>query len=299
MLLLKRLLIFLGVFSAVIMVAFMVLFENFAPYLILKPVRQTLPVITEKSDLNFDTLSIKTQENITLRGYFVKPQSNNFQSIMMMVHGIGGCKESFMPIAENFAKNGIATIIYDQRAHGESGGDYCTFGYYEKKDISIIIDSIKAKYAYKTLGIWGNSLGGAVALQAMSEDKRINFGIVESSFATLEQVVYDYMPHRLKIQNKWLANRALAKAAAIGNFEAAKVSPLAAAKYIEQPIFVAHGDKDELINVAYGRQIFANLSAQNKTLTIVEGAGHHNVGNVGGEAYQKKLWDFILSQTKK
>lgn len=86
----------------------------------------------------------------------------------------------------------IDTFIFDSRAHGESQGKYCTYGFYEKKDISAIVDFIGPKYRNVNIGIWGNSLGAAVAIQAMEYDSRILFGIIESTFTDLSQIVFDY-----------------------------------------------------------------------------------------------------------
>jgi len=69
---------------------------------------------------------------------------------------------------------------------------YSTYGYHEKNDISLIIDEIKKKQPNTKLGIWGNSLGGAIALQAIEKDKRLEFRIIESTFTDLNQIVYDY-----------------------------------------------------------------------------------------------------------
>ena len=64
------------------------------------------------------------------------------------------------------------------RGHGESRGTYCTFGYKEKYDIVSVIDEIMLdKRLSKNIGIWGQSLGGAIALQTMAIDKRIKYGV--------------------------------------------------------------------------------------------------------------------------
>jgi cephalosporin-C deacetylase-like acetyl esterase len=41
-------------------------------------------------------------------------------------------------------------------------------------------------------GVWGQSLGGAIGLQAIGFDKRIKFGIIESAFSSFKITVDDY-----------------------------------------------------------------------------------------------------------
>ena len=115
----------------------------------------------------------------------IQSKQDSIRGVMILVHGIGGCKESFLSLANRLANQGIASVLFDNRAHGQSGGQYSTYGFYEKKDISRIIDHIKEQDNQIPIGIWGNSLGGAIAIQSMEYDKRIHFGIIESTFTDM------------------------------------------------------------------------------------------------------------------
>ena len=134
-----------------------------------------------------------------------------------------------------------------------------------KKDIAQIVDKIKARQPNLPVGIWGNSLGGAIAIQALEFDERIKFGIIESTFTELNQIVFDYKKRILKgIGLKFLSDYALKKAGEIANFKPFKVQPIESVKNIEQPIFIAHGDADENISSKYGQQLFDKLKSKDK-----------------------------------
>lgn len=267
--------------------------EKGTPCLIVKPFRHNLKGHPSDFTLQYDTLNVLTNEGFKLKGYLLKPDLKEPKAVIIMVHGVGGCKEGFLATASQMAKQGYASVIYDQRAHGESGGDYCTYGFYEREDVSIIINRIKEKYPFQPIGVWGSSLGGAVAIQALERDKRLDFGIIESTFTDLDAIVYDYMQHRLHFQNRFLARRALHHAEEIAQFDASKVKPIESVKRIHQPVFMAHGNQDERIKVEYGMALFKNLASEYKQLEIIEGAGHHNMGKIGGEAYAQKINTFL------
>ena len=282
-----------GIITIILIVALAVLFKQGSPYLILKPFRNHLDKKPSDYGLLADTLNVKTKEGYRLKGFLIKPKIDSPKAVIIMLHGISGYKEGFLKAAQEMANEGIASVIFDQRGHGESEGEYCTYGFYEKQDVSKIIDFVKMSYPNQTMGIWGSSLGGAVAIQALEYDKRLNFGIIESTFTDLDAIVYDYMQHRLGFRNRFLAHWALLEAGKIGNFEPNQVKPIESVKHIAQPIFIAHGDKDERIKVGYGQQLYENAASKDKTLEIIQGAGHHNLSSIGGEAYAQKINQFI------
>jgi uncharacterized protein len=281
-------------FSLLLLIfAIVTLLEKGTPYMILKPFRHNQKLHPSDFALQYDTLNVLTHEGYSLKGYLIKPDLKEPKAVIIMVHGISGCKERYLTTAKQMAAQSYASVIFDLRAHGESGGEFCTYGYFEKDDISKIINTIKPKYPFQPIGIWGNSLGGAIALQALARDKRLDFGIIESTFTDLDTIVYDYMKHRLHFQNRFLARRALHHAEEIAGFDATEVKPIECVKNIHQPILMAHGNQDDRIKVEYGKALFKNLASENKYLEIIEGAGHHNVGKIGGEAYSQKINDFL------
>ncbi len=267
------------------------------PYAILQPKRLLLDVDPASVSLNYSSIAIALEQQDSLRGYLFKPLSDTPKATLILVHGIGGAKEHFFPLASKLTEDGYNAIVLDNRAHGGSGGKYTTYGFKEKEDISLIVHYLNQEFPELKVGIWGSSMGGAIAIQAMEQDKRIAFGIVESTFINLEQIVYDYQKRfSAGIGLRFLTDYVIARAGVIADFDPKKVSPENAVKNITQPMFLAHGDQDERITYTYGELLFKNLAATHKTFELVKGAGHLNVGEVGGEGYYKRVMDFVMRQ---
>jgi len=57
---------------------------------------------------------------------------------------------------------------------------------------------------------------------------------------------------------------------------------------IVAPIWIAHGSRDWLVPVSMGRELFSRARSPGRLL-IVDGAGHNDVPDVGGEAYWQWL----------
>jgi len=181
------------------------------------------------------------------------------------------------------------------RAHGDSQGKYCTFGVKERKDVSSTIDKLVELGLDENIGIWGLSLGGAVALQALANDKRLKFGIIESTFTDYSSVAQDYSRRILRVNFPMFTNYLIRRSGKIADFNPADAAPIKYCPHITQSIFMAHGTEDIHIDSSYTSLNFAALpfNASNKQI-FVKGAHHGNLWNVGGETYFGNVKDFLL-----
>jgi len=249
--------------------------------------------------LNSIDLNVITKDSVEIKGYWIKSDSILPKSAIIFVHGIGGCKEHFLNLSKSLVEIGIESILIDSRAHGKSGGQFCTYGYKEKNDISSVIDFVKNKNDSLPIGIWGNSMGGAIAIQALENDSRIAFGIIESTFTNLESIVYDYQKsYTYGLGLKPFCNIALNEAGKLADFNPELVSPLNSVRQIEQPILIAHGEKDKNIKFEYGKLLFENLKSKNKKFLPIKNGGHFDLGKKGGEKYKKAISNFLNTYSK-
>lgn len=269
------------------------------PYAIIQPPRVTEKIIPLDLNLESTPINVTTKDSIKIKGYWIKSDSINAKSAIIFVHGIGGCKEHFLNLSKNLSQMGIESILIDSRAHGKSGGEFCTYGYKEKSDISSVIDFIKEKNDTIPIGIWGNSMGGAIAIQALEYEQRIEFGIIESTFTSLEEIVYDYQKsYTYGIGLKPLCNLSLNEAGKLADFNPDLVSPITSVKNIKQPILIAHGTKDKNIKFEYGKMLFENLKSIDKEFIAIENGGHFDLSEKGGDKYQNSITQFLINHSK-
>ena len=164
-------------------------------------------------------------------------------------------------------------IAYDSRAHGESEGDVCTYGFYEKEDLRRVLDRVDAK----PIVIMGFSMGAAVALQAAAVDRRIGAVMAVSPFSDLRTVGSERAPF---FASKGNISDAFKLAEAEGKFRADDVSPMAAAAHITAPTLTIHGERDDETPPAHSQRIFAALRGP-KRLIVVPNADHNHVLDAG------------------
>lgn len=249
-----------------------------------------------------ERVALEVEPGLTLRGWLTEPNlppGQPARGTVVLFHGISSCKEATLPLAGRFGAAGFRCLTYDGRGHGDSGGRWCTYGFYEKADCSRWLDWLETRLAVGggpgPVAVWGTSLGGAVALQAMAADQRIRCGIAESTFATLREVAADYARRLFGFRDGRLAAWALAGAERLANFDANATRPEEAARHLtDRPVLLMHGTADRNISIAYGRRIFANLppTPGNRWYEI-PGGTHYGLWRAGGEPYVQAQTEFL------
>jgi pimeloyl-ACP methyl ester carboxylesterase len=196
------------------------------------------------------------------------PTDRPRRGTVIYLHGLGDNRGSSLGIANHFTTLGFDVVAYDGRALGESGGDACTYGYYEKQDLRGVIDRLPPG----PIVTFGVSLGAAVALQAAAEDPRISVVVAVSTFSDLRTAVNERAPFFASRGN---IEKARVLAEAEGRFRVDDVSPAAAAARIHAPVIVVHGADDRETPPAHSERVFAALAGP-KQIVRVAGAGHHD-----------------------
>ena len=245
---------------------------------------------------NFTTIS---DDGLKLASVFCSSNIDTIYGTVIFIHGIGSRKERFYPMVEFLANQGFQSIVVDLRAHGESEGDYVTFGYHETKDISKIINEMEKSHYLGSLGIWGQSLGGAISLQMLAKDDRISFGIIESTYSNFDEVIHEYANRLIGIPLGILNDYAIWRAQSIASFDKKDLNPEEVCKKITQPILYVHGTADDRIDVSCAHRNFNVILSKDKELLLIEGASHVNVWDLGGEDYKTKCLNFLKDKSSK
>jgi alpha-beta hydrolase superfamily lysophospholipase len=261
--------------------------------IIVKLLNKSPNQLTPKAfSLDYNEMEVFTADGFKLSGYKIYSENSKNKGTIIFLHGLRAYKEHFLPLCKLLSERGFNSVIIDLRGHGASGGTYCTFGHKEKQDMVSVLDAIMLDDRLsKNIGVWGQSLGGAIALQTMAIDKRIKYGVIESTFSDLKDVSEEYLKRLLKIDNMVVSNYLLQRVYAIA--EIYKVKPKEIVKEITQPIILVHGLKDKRINIYHALLNYKNLKSKDKTLLQIEEATHLNVWKKGGSKYRNTVFSFF------
>lgn len=226
--------------------------------------------ITRQPDRPFEAVEFEGA-GVKLKGWWFHAPSA--RGTVVVLHGVADNRGSSVGIADHFLARGFDVVAYDSRAHGESGGDVCTYGFYEKDDLRRVLDRVAAK----PVVLIGFSMGAAIALQEAAEDPRVGAVVAVSPFSDLRTAAAQRAPF---FASKGNIADAFRLAEAEGKFRADDVSPMAAAAHVASPTLIIHGDHDDETPPDHSRRIFAALHDP-KRLILVPGGSHNHVIDAG------------------
>ena len=206
---------------------------------------------------------------VQLKGWRFPAEGPVKRGTVIYMHGMGDSRRSSVSIADHFVRAGFDVLAYDSRAHGESGGEACTFGVYEKQDLARVMAGIKAR----PIVLLGNSLGAAVSLQAAAQSPDVAAVVSVSVFSDLRRVARDRAPFFASEGN---IRDAFAIAEQEGHFRFEDASPVTAARHIKIPVLVIHGAEDDDTRPVHSQRVFEALAGP-RQLILVPGAGHNDV----------------------
>lgn len=242
--------------------------------------------------LKYDERTILTNDGYRLNYWVIDdPNCTERNGSIIYLHGITDSKASGLSYARELAKFCQRIFLIDMRGHGDSEGEYCTYGYHEKYDVISLIDEIKLGDPRTEVTLLGVSMGAAIAIQTAAIDKRVSRVVAIAPFYDLFSIVLDHQVRRIGIKSSLLLQLVLKRAERMAKFKVSEVSPAKDIENIKVPILIVHGEGDKTVKKEYSQKLSRlNERAQ---LLWVPNAGHVDVLERGGSHYLEKLLAFL------
>lgn len=212
---------------------------------------------------------------------------------VIICHGITVNIYTSIKYTDLFIKRGYNVLIYDHRNHGNSGGSSTTFGYYEKYDLKAWIDWVVDRCGSSCIiGLHGESMGAAIALQSLGIDSRIAFCIADCPFSDLTEL----MLYRLKIEYGLPPFPALELTRLFCRLRTGmrfkSISPMRDVENAETPIFFVHGAEDSYIPAKMSIDMY-NLKKGMKKLYLAPNSRHAESILMNRDEYDMLVGEFL------
>jgi uncharacterized protein len=147
-------------------------------------------------------------------------------------------------------------LLFDFRYLGRSDGSYSTVGAKEVEDLLAAVRFLKTR-GVNEVGVWGFSMGGAVALMASQKAPEIKAVIAESSYANLGHMALELF--RIPLLNYPVAYLVSLWAKLFLGVDLNDVSPAERVRNSSVPILLIHSSADAVIPFSHAQSLQAAL----------------------------------------
>jgi dipeptidyl aminopeptidase/acylaminoacyl peptidase len=282
--------ILLAIILFIIAISFVLVYAN------THPPRYPLHIPPSEYGADFEALSFVSGDGVDLKGWLVKPPRREPRMPAVIIcHGVGANKSDFTDLAVSLSRRGYLVLTFDFRAHGESGGRRTSLGYHEQKDAKAALDYLlsRSDVAPDRIGIFGFSLGGAVAILAAAETKRFAAVAADSAFTSLRDQAREAITGFYHLPAFPFLHFAVFGYELYFQTKVDRISPISAVdKIAPAPLLIIAGEGDRLIPADNGRKLY-QAAREPKELWIISGAEHGGTIAAAGGEYGKRVGEFF------
>jgi uncharacterized protein len=236
--------------SILIVVVFLLVFSLWGFYSSIRPPRIHSSVTPNHFKMVYEDLSFQTEDGLTLRGWFV-PSANAAAKTLILLHGYPADKGNILPPLA-FLHDDFNLLFFDFRYLGQSEGRYSTAGAKEVDDLLAAVEFLNSR-GIERVGVWGFSMGGAVALMALEKAPAIKAVVSESSYANLGDMASRLFP--IPLLNHAVGYLVRLWGKLFLGIDIDEVSPAEGVRNSTIPILVIHSTADHVIPFSHAQAL--------------------------------------------
>ena len=192
-------------------------------------------------------------------------------------------------LGRRFAKAGVRAVLVDMRGHGRSLDSELTYGVEERRDLSALLDWFEDRGDdLGTIGVYGASYGGAVALQLAGVEPRIDRVVAVAAFGSFPDIA-----HALLQLPSWATDGVVLAAGFEGGFDPEDASPRRHITATEAEVILIYSRDDEIVPYAHGLAV-AEACGDHCRLVTLEGYDH--LGSLSNPIVRNELHQHLAGR---
>ena len=127
------------------------------------PVRFPITITPAELNLSYEDVELTANDGVVLKGWYVPPKNG---AVIIALHGFNGNRTHVLNHAAALIEHGYGVLMFDMRAHGESGGEHFGAGWTSDRDVVAAVDYLRQRADVQPdrIGGLGLSSGAQVLL---------------------------------------------------------------------------------------------------------------------------------------
>lgn len=240
-----------------------------------------------------EEIEFRSRDGLRIAGWFIP--SPGARAGMILCHGLPSNRAEMLAWARLLHPLGLNLLLFDFRALGQSEGRLCSIGHYEVSDLLGALDYFTARREMRgwPVGVFGLSMGGAVALMTAAQDERIAAVASHGTFARLDRAIvqrcrlyFGPLGPAVAVPTTWWGRRWLP-------IDPRQVSPVDVIRRIApRPVLLFHGGRDLIVRPDDARALY-HAADPPKTLHLLPRSWHARIHPEERPGYEAALVRFF------
>lgn len=205
-----------------------------------------------------EELTLDTADGERVIAWHVPPRAG--KPVILYFHGNGGTLQNRVDRFKAVTGDGTGLLALSYRGYGGSTGSPSEEGFIA--DANAAYAYAATRYAPERIVLWGESIGGAVAV-ALAAEKKVGAVILEAPFTSAADVgamAYPFAPVRLLMKDQFRSDLRIGR--------------------IKAPLLIMHGSLDRTVSIVLGEKLFA-LAPEPKEFVRFARGGHNDLDDHG------------------
>ena len=240
-----------------------------------------------------EDVAVTSFDGLTLRGKWLPAEKP--MATIILFHGYHSHHlQDFAGIYEYYHSIGLNLLLVRQRAHGESGGKYITFGVKERLDALRWIEFHNRTHGMDNVYLGGMSMGASTVLFAAGEELPPNVrGITaDCGFSSPAEILAHIIRRDFHLPPRLVLPLMEVWARTLGGFSFYECNSRETLSRSKTPILFIHGKADDFVP-SYMSEFGFAACASEKEILLVDDAGHGRSYLYEPERLRNALTDFF------
>ncbi|MBC7876749.1 MAG: alpha/beta fold hydrolase [Anaerolineales bacterium] len=230
----------------------------------------------------FRKVKLTTKDGLELAAWYTVPKNG---AVILLAHGYNDKRPE--NIYMMLVWHGYGVLTWDFRAHGDSGGDISTLGYYEQLDVEAALDYALAQEGVEHVGAWGGSMGASTVILTAARRTEIEAVMSDSAYPSLEDIFsvnvpYDFLIPIVKASGEYHSGAGVDDVRPVD--EIGKISP--------RPVFIIDGWEGAAIIMNSPYRLYDSAN-EPKQIWVEEGVPHLGMLANNSKKYENRMIEFF------
>ena len=242
-----------------------------------------LYVDPERMGLTYETVQYPSLNGKTLYGLYFKTAQTP-QGTIVHFHGNYGNVSNHFQQSVFLIRHGFDVLIFDYEGYGASEGVPSPQTTLNDGLASVRYAQAHLRQPGTGVGVFGQSLGGSVAVQVAAQEPLVKAVVLEAPFSSYRAM------SRVALQRHWLS---WPLSLFMPLFIHKANDPIDSIERVApRPLLIIHGNKDMIVPPDMSVALYQK-AREPKTLWMIDDAGHLECHRKAGKIYEDKLAAFF------